>query len=336
MLILTINFVRTNRLRGGERVSCQPLCVRTVCASLSLRDVLCHGLEKTSHVANASQMQCVIAHRAPRQHVRNVHVVNAACCRASRTLAAPETQMQHVVIAQLEKHKWSLWCLKERKKNPSVDNLIIVAIFIIRILLLRQCLGQMLRQILEAVFLVLFVLFPFSINENIFNVLCFRFQRVDVGIIIICNVSTLGLLRDNGAISSVIQSTNKSRVPRSKPRDDVRHEGKETRSNPEHKLERKCWVPTLCSVTMLCNHVGLWQQVHLAMTKHAHRASNLANEMSILLEHWIEHWAFRMVAWHSQLSNLRATATVLLVKHWSSVRCSHMERRIHDWIDHDL
>jgi len=62
--------------------------------------------------------------------------MNAACNRASRTVAASETQMQHVVIAQLEKHKWSLWCLKEKKKNPLVDSLIIVAIFIVRILLL--------------------------------------------------------------------------------------------------------------------------------------------------------------------------------------------------------
>jgi len=92
---------------------------------------------------------------------------------------------------------------------------------------------------MEALFLVLFVLFPISINENIFNVLCFRFERVDVSITIICNVSTLSLLRDNGAISSVIQSTNQSRVPRSGSRADVRHEGKDTRSNPEHKLEQK-------------------------------------------------------------------------------------------------
>jgi len=46
---------------------------------------------------------------------------------------------------------------------------------------------------------------------------------------------------DNGTISSVIQSTNQSRVPSStsRPRADVRPKGKDTRSNPEHKLERK-------------------------------------------------------------------------------------------------
>jgi len=29
---------------------------------------------------------------------------------------------------------------------------------------------------------------------------------------------------------------------------------------------------------MLCNPAGMWQQLHLAMMKHAHRVSNLANE----------------------------------------------------------
>jgi len=37
-------------------------------------------------------------------------------------------------------------------------------------------------------------------------------------------------------------------------------------------------VPTTCSITMLCDPAGMWQQEHLTMTKHAHRASNLANE----------------------------------------------------------
>jgi len=44
---------------------------------------------------------------------------------------------------------------------------------------------------------------------------------------------------DNGTISSVIQSTNQSRVPSSRPRADVRLKGKDTRSNAEHKVERK-------------------------------------------------------------------------------------------------
>jgi len=39
---------------------------------------------------------------------------------------------------------------------------------------------------------------------------------------------------------------------------------------------------------MLHNPAGLWQQAHFTMTKHALRASNLANEMSILLEHSIK------------------------------------------------
>ena len=46
---------------------------------------------------------------------------------------------------------------------------------------------------------------------------------------------------DNGAISPATQSTNQSRVPSStsRPRADVRPKGKDARSNPEHKVERK-------------------------------------------------------------------------------------------------
>jgi len=44
---------------------------------------------------------------------------------------------------------------------------------------------------------------------------------------------------DDDAISSVIQSTNRSHVPSSKSRTDVRPKDKDTRSNPEHKLEQK-------------------------------------------------------------------------------------------------
>jgi len=44
---------------------------------------------------------------------------------------------------------------------------------------------------------------------------------------------------DNGAISPVIQSTNRSRVPSSRPRTDVRPEGEDTRSNAEHKVDQK-------------------------------------------------------------------------------------------------
>jgi len=44
---------------------------------------------------------------------------------------------------------------------------------------------------------------------------------------------------DNGTISSVIQPMNQSRVPSSRPRTDVRPNGKDTRSNPEHKVEQK-------------------------------------------------------------------------------------------------
>jgi len=44
---------------------------------------------------------------------------------------------------------------------------------------------------------------------------------------------------DKGTISSVIQSTNQSRVPSSRPGTNVHPKGKDTGSNPEHKLERK-------------------------------------------------------------------------------------------------
>jgi len=44
---------------------------------------------------------------------------------------------------------------------------------------------------------------------------------------------------DNGTISPVIQSTNQSRVPSSRPRADMCPKGKDARPNPEHKLERK-------------------------------------------------------------------------------------------------
>jgi len=44
---------------------------------------------------------------------------------------------------------------------------------------------------------------------------------------------------DNGTISPVIQTTNGSPVPSSRPRTDVRPEGKDTRSKAEHKVERK-------------------------------------------------------------------------------------------------
>jgi len=43
---------------------------------------------------------------------------------------------------------------------------------------------------------------------------------------------------DEGAISSVIHSTNQSRVPSSRPGTNVHPKGKDTGSNPEHKLER--------------------------------------------------------------------------------------------------
>jgi len=44
---------------------------------------------------------------------------------------------------------------------------------------------------------------------------------------------------DNDTISPVIQSTNQSHVPSSRPRADVCSKGKDTRSNPEHYVERK-------------------------------------------------------------------------------------------------
>jgi len=63
---------------------------------------------------------------------------------------------------------------------------------------------------------------------------------------------------DNGTISPVIQSTNQSRVLSSRPRTDVRPKGKDTRSNAEHNVERKRWVPTPCSITTLYDPTGMW------------------------------------------------------------------------------
>jgi len=52
-------------------------------------------------------------------------------------------------------------------------------------------------------------------------------------------VANISVAVDNGEISPVIQSTNQSRVTSSGPRADVCPEGKETRSNPELKVEQK-------------------------------------------------------------------------------------------------
>jgi len=89
----------------------------------------------------------------------------------------------------------------------------------------------------------------------------------------------------------MIQSMNQSRVPSSGPRADVRPEGKDTRSNPERKVERKRLVPTPCSITMLHDPTGLWQQEHVTMMKHAHRASNLANEDADLVGTVDQTWS---------------------------------------------
>jgi len=50
---------------------------------------------------------------------------------------------------------------------------------------------------------------------------------------------TMSAQNDNGAISPVIQTTNRSRVPKSRLRTDVRPSGKDARSNAEHKVEQK-------------------------------------------------------------------------------------------------
>jgi len=66
---------------------------------------------------------------------------------------------------------------------------------------------------------------------------------------------------------------------------------------------------------MLCDPAGLWQQVHFTMTKHAHRASNLANEDVNLFGTSIKHGAFSCGCLMLQLLNLRVKASVSLVKH---------------------
>jgi len=48
---------------------------------------------------------------------------------------------------------------------------------------------------------------------------------------------------DNDTISSVIQSMNRSRVPSSEPRTDVRPKDKDTRSNPEDSCNRNDEFP---------------------------------------------------------------------------------------------
>jgi len=45
---------------------------------------------------------------------------------------------------------------------------------------------------------------------------------------------------DKGTISPVIQTTHQSRIPSSRPRTVVHLKGKDTRSDPKHKLEQKC------------------------------------------------------------------------------------------------
>ena len=46
-----------------------------------------------------------------------------------------------------------------------------------------------------------------------------------------------------------------------------------------------------CSITMLHNPVGLWQQVYLTMMKHVHRVINLANEDVDLVGVFDQTWS---------------------------------------------
>jgi len=50
-------------------------------------------------------------------------------------------------------------------------------------------------------------------------------------------------------------------------------------------------VPTLCPIAMLHSRTGMWQQLCLAMMKHAHRASKLANEDANLVGAFNQTWS---------------------------------------------
>jgi len=77
--------------------------------------------------------------------------------------------------------------------------------------------------------------------------ICFSMHFVALFVAALCLVCVLFVshfgisirVADNGTISPVIQTTNGSRVLSSRPRTDVRPNGKDTRSNAEHKVERK-------------------------------------------------------------------------------------------------
>jgi len=55
--------------------------------------------------------------------------------------------------------------------------------------------------------------------------------------------------------------------------------------------------------------MGLWQQVHFTMTKHAHRASNLANEDVDLVGAFDQTWS--IFAWMSNA----VTFKICMCKH---------------------
>jgi len=77
-----------------------------------------------------------------------------------------------------------------------------------------------------------FLLFAKRCEIKLLRISCTR-------IVCASTVRTLDSSCDNGAISPVIQTTNGSRVPSSRPRTDVRPRGKDAMSNAEHKVERK-------------------------------------------------------------------------------------------------
>ena len=121
---------------------------------------------------------------------------------------------------------------------------------------------------------------------------------------------------DEGVISSMIQSTNASRIPSSGSGTAVHPKERDPRSKAEHSRGTKLGVPTPpCSITMLCIPTDLWQQECVTVTKHAHHVINLANEDINLVGPFNEHWDVSRVLQHSQLSNLCKIASALLAKH---------------------
>jgi len=129
---------------------------------------------------------------------------------------------------------------------------------------------------------------------------------------------------DEGVISPVIQPKNSNRgtssavdpellcIPRSKMQDPKLN----IRWRRRAEFSRR--VP---SQWCACLQTSLWQQTDVAMMKHEHRAINLANEMSILLDVIDEHGAESSALQWSWVSHLCKITSALLAKHQNRKLC---------------